>query len=136
VKKLFPILLLILALSCQGPRSMEQFVPGSGPYSFTVDMSDSTAVYDFDLFTRIDNERESPSQLRLDICWKDPQDSLFTETVYLPVDGSTSFFSHEAYAPYRSGVVPVVRGIWTVQVSVPEQPEGLRGMGLVTRICQ
>jgi len=132
VKNLLPFLVLLLAFSCHRPASTEQFVRGSGPYTFAVDMSDSTCTYDFDLYTRID-AREYPARMQLDMAWKAPNDSVFTETVYLPVDGGSSFFSHEAYAPYRAEVVPAWHGAWTVTVSVPNPPEGLRGMGLVTR---
>lgn len=95
-------------------------------------MTDTTARYSFDLFTRID-AREFPSPLRLEIAWRTPADSVFTETVYLPVTGSTSFFSHEAYAPYRADVSPAEWGEWTLEITVPDRPEGFRGMGLVTR---
>ena len=125
------VLLALLALSCHRPSSIEQFLRGAGPYCFAVDMSDSTAHFDFDLYTRID-ARECPAQLQLDMAWKDPRDSVFTETVYLPIDPGT-FCSHEAYAPYRANVVPAIPGLWTVTVTVPHSPAGLRGMGLVVR---
>lgn len=123
--------LVLLAVSCREPRSAEFFIRGEGPYVFTLDMTDSTAVYDLDLYTRID-AREYPTQLPLSISWKAPSDSLFTETVYLPVNG-TSLFSHDAYAPYRAGVLPSPRGVWTLTVTVPSAPEGLCGMGLVVK---
>ena len=49
---LLPIL-LVLAVSCSEPLSSEYFIRGEGPYEFTVEMADSLARYDFDLFTRI-----------------------------------------------------------------------------------
>lgn len=131
MKRLLPILLL-LAVACTRPASTETFIRGNGPYAFTVDMADSTAAYDFDLYTRVDRS-DSPSQLLLDITWKAPSDSTFTESVYLPLTRGASFFSRDAYAPYRAGVVPVENGVWTVTVAVPNPPEGLCGMGLVVR---
>ena len=130
----FPILLslLLLAVSCREPVSVESFLRGEGPYVFTVDMTDSTAVYDLDLYTRID-ARECPAQIPLAIIWKAPSGPSFTETVYLPVGRATSSFSHDAYAPYRAGVVPSDWGIWTLTISVPSAPEGLCGMGLVVK---
>ena len=131
-----PLLILLsfalLAVSCREPGSVESFIRGEGPYVFTVDMTDSTAVYDLDLYTRID-AREYPAQLPLNISWKAPSGILFSETVYLPVGRGTSFFSHDAYAPYRAGVVPSQWGEWTVTVTVPSAPEGLCGMGLVVK---
>ena len=130
MKNLFPLTLLLLALACSQPRSTESFIRGTGPYEFTVDMTDSTVAYSFDLFSRID-AMDFPTQLQLDITWKDPQYSSFTETVYLPVERGSSFFSQESFAPYRADVVPAVPGLWTVTVAVPNPPEGLCGLGLV-----
>ena len=132
MRKLLLILPALLFLSCSRPSSTETFLRGDGPYVFTVDMSDSLATYDVDLFTRID-AMEFPAQLRLDITWKDPLDSLFTETVYLPVSRGSSFFSQESYAPYRADVAPAVPGLWSVTVAVHNPPEGLNGMGLVLK---
>ena len=132
MKNLFPLTLLLLALACSQPRSTESFIRGTGPYEFTVDMTDSTAAYGFDLFTRID-ATEFPTQMRLDITWKDPRSSSFTETVHLPVERGSSFFSQESYTPYRADMVPAVPGLWTLTVAVPNPPEGLCGLGLVVR---
>ena len=120
------------AAACSRPTSTETFLRGSGPYTFTVDMADSTAAYDFDLYTRVDAAGD-PGSILLNITWKAPSDSAFTESVYLPVSQGASPFSRDAYAPYRAGVVPVENGIWTVTVAVPRPPEGLCGMGLVVR---
>ena len=96
MKNLLSILFLsLLVFSCDRPASTEEFIRGKGPFRFTVDMQDSTAAYSFDLCTRID-ARDVPAQLQLDITWKMPGDSLFQETVYLPINRQTSFFSHEA----------------------------------------
>ena len=126
------LITLLLVLACNQPRSTESFIRGTGPYEFAVDMTDSTAAYNFDLFTRID-ATEVPRQLQLDITWKNPQASSFTETVYLPVERGSSFFSQESYAPYRADVAPLVPGLWTITVAVPNPPEGLCGVGLVVR---
>ena len=133
MKPLFRILILaLLAVSCHQPDTVEQFVRGAGPYTFSVDMTDSTATYAFDVFTRVD-ARECPAEIRLDMAWKAPWDSVYTETVYLPMTGPSSYYSHDAYAPYREGVVPAKWGQWELVITVPEQPEGFRGMGLVTK---
>ena len=133
MKNLLPLLLLLLlALSCRQPASTELFVKAPGPYVFAVDMTDSTVAYDFDLFSRIDAS-SSPAQLRLNVSWEGPAVPAFTESVYLPVQRGSAFFSQESYAPYRAGVVPVRWGPWTLTVAVPNPPEGFRGMGLVVR---
>lgn len=131
MKNLLPLFALLL-LACSQPRSTETFIRGIGPYEFTVEMTDSTARYDFDLFTRIDAS-EYPSALPLNITWKDPAGSVFAESVRLPVSRGGAFFSQEAYVSYRADVIPAEYGIWTLTVTVPAPPEGLRGLGLVTR---
>ena len=133
MKNLLLILLLFLALACREPRVSETFIRGDGPFVFSVDMSDSTAAYSFDIYSRVDRQRAS-GELRLLMRWRSPQEAEFRETVYLPLKGHTSFFSSEAYAPYRADVRPSVPGVWTLTVSMPDlQREGLRGMGLVVR---
>ena len=132
MKRLFPLILVLAVLSCSRPSSTEQFLRGEGPFAFAVDMSDSTATYGFDVYTRID-AREYPAELQLDMAWKAPSDSIYRETVYLPVNGRSTTFTHDAYAPYRDGVVPVEWGVWELVITVPDQPDGFRGMGLVVR---
>ncbi len=133
MRRLFTVIsALLLVASCHEPSETEQFIRGIGPFTFAVDLSDSTATYAFDVYTRID-ARDCPADLQLDMTWKTPSDSLFRETVFLPVNGPSSSFSHDAYAPYREGVVPAEWGMWELVITVPKQPEGFRGMGLVTR---
>ena len=132
MRHFLPILAVFALLACSEPSSTEKFIRGGGPYEFAVDMSDSTSAYSFDLFTRID-ATEFPTRLQLDITWKDPQHASFSETVYLPIERGGSFFSQESYTPYRADMVPRECGTWTVTVTVPNPPEGLRGMGLVVR---
>ena len=134
MKNLFLIALLILAASCRQPVSVERFLRGTGPYEFAVDFSDSTATWNLDLYSRVD-ALEAPAEMPLELAWTSPSEAVFTETVYLPFSTGTSFFSHEALSPYRSDVVPSERGVWTLVITVPEPPKGLRGMGLVTHIC-
>ena len=127
MKNLLPILSALLLLSaCREPASVENFIPGEGPYVFTMDMADTTVVYNLDLYTRIDaaSEREIPSEMPLLIQWTSPSDSLFREKVFLPL-------APQVYRPYRAGVVPREPGRWKLTVTAPSAPEGLRGMGLV-----
>lgn len=125
-------LCLLLAVSCAEPLSREQFVGGKGPYVFTVDMSDTTAAYDFDFYTRVDS-REVPAFVELLIRWTSPTDSVLRETVFLPMEGRRIWFSTQVYQAYRADVRPATPGLWTLTVSAPSQPSGFRGMGLVTR---
>jgi hypothetical protein len=115
--------------------SVEKFVAGEGPYTFFVEMTDSTATYDFDFYTRVDAPRDSiraGAALPLSVTWTSPSFHVFREDVYLPLEGRSSFYSLQVRAPYRTGVRPGEFGQWVLNVRVDDAPEGLRGMGLVT----
>ena len=128
--------LLLLAMSCREPMSKETFRKGEGPYRFEVDMTDSTCVYDFTFYTRIDGGFfgiDTPEEMRMTVLWKSPSDSLFGETVFMPLaDSAGTFYSKQITAPYRREIVPVEWGRWQMEVIVPEPVKGLRGLGLIT----
>ena len=122
--------------ACREPRSVEQFIPGEGPFDFSFSMTDSTATYDFDLFTRIDASPEDLAalgSLPLAVTWTSPSGQRFTENVFFPLQGKSSFFSRQVYQPYRAGVSPYEYGEWNVSVFIPVSARvpGMRGMGLV-----
>ena len=128
------VLLVLIITGCKEPMSVEKFVKGEGPYTFLVDMSDSTASYDFDLYTRVDAPLDSlrkMAALPLQVTWTSPSFHVFREDVYLPMEGKTSLFSRQVRVPYRAGVRPEEWGQWQVVVQIPGAPEGLCGMGLV-----
>ena len=133
------ILLTLLAVSCQEPFSTEMFIPGDGPYAFTVDMTDSTATYDFDLYTRLDGNPEDLIPLKgtlLRAEWRSPSDSVFVEKIYLPLTGTRqSFFSRQIYEPYRADVRPAEPGLWTLSLRQEDRSQVVpfRGLGLVVR---
>ncbi len=125
MRKYLIILLCLLATACHEPGSQERFIKGTGPFVFTVDMSDTTATYDFDLYTRLEGD-VFPPELELLMRWSSPSDSVYQETVFLPL-------SNQVYAPYRSGVAPSEPGIWMLTISAPSChliPD-FRGLGLV-----
>jgi hypothetical protein len=127
-------LFCILLTGCREPMSVEKFVRGEGPYTFFVDMVDSTASYDFDFYTRVDAPLDSLRKLQalpLQVTWTSPSFHVFREDVYLPMEGKTSLFSRQVRAPYRAGVRPEEWGPWQVVVKVQDPPEGLCGMGLI-----
>ena len=114
--------------------SVEKFVKGEGPYTFFVEMSDSTATYDFDLYSRVDAPADSLRKLAalpLQVTWMSPSLPGLREAGYLAMDGKMSLFSMQVRAPYRAGVRPEEWGPWQVVVRVQDPPEGLCGMGLV-----
>ena len=128
------LLLGFLLTACREPMSVERFVKGEGPYTFFVEMADTAAVYDFDLYTRVDAPLDSlrgRSALPLTVTWTSPSFHVFKEEVYMPLTGQSTFFSRQVRTTYRTGVRPEEPGQWTVMVRVTDPPEGLRGMGLV-----
>ena len=130
----YAVLFIVLFTGCKEPMSVERFVKGEGPYTFFVDMSDSMATYDFDLYTRVDAPLDTlrkMNALPLMVTWTSPTFHAFREEVYLPLEGKTSLFSRQVRVPYRAGVQPSEWGQWQVVIRVPNAPEGLRGMGLV-----
>ena len=128
------MVLVLSAVSCREPASMERFIRGEGPYAFTVDMKEGRA-YSFDLYTRIDAraaEMATLVDLPLRVEWRSPSDSVFRETVYLPLSGTDHSFSRTVYHPYREGMVPRESGVWTVCFTAPAVIPH-RGLGLVVR---
>ena len=133
-KSLYILFSLLILTGCREPMSVEQFVKGEGPYTFFVDMADSTATYDFDFYTRVDAPQDSLRKMQalpLTVTWTSPSFHVFKEEVYLPIEGHLSLFSRDVRAPYRAGVRPGEWGPWQVTVRVADPPKGLRGMGLV-----
>ncbi|MBR5256531.1 MAG: hypothetical protein IKV62_07135 [Bacteroidales bacterium] len=119
---------------CREPMSYEKFVKGEGPYTFFVDMTDSTASYDFDFYTRVDAPMDSLRNLTalpLTVTWTSPSFHVFKEDVYMPMEGQGTYFSRQIRVPYRAGVRPEEWGQWVLSVRVNNPPEGLCGMGLV-----
>ena len=129
MRRVIPILFLLILASCREPMSVETFVPGDGPFEYAVNMTDSVAVYDFDFYSRIDARPEDcPGSLLLMIRWVSPTECVYRESVYLPVQPG------EVYEHYRADVVPSEYGEWKLVVACPEAAsvKGFRGLGLVT----
>ncbi|MBO4585539.1 MAG: hypothetical protein J5675_02950 [Bacteroidales bacterium] len=131
MKRLLSIIAVVLAaVSCREPMSVEEFIAGEGPYRFSVDMTDSSAVYDFDFYTRVDaRHSECPPEVLLMVRWLSPVDSVMQENVYLPIH------SGQVFQPYRADMVPSVYGVWKLEVSCPYAAlvPGFRGLGLITK---
>ena len=118
--------------SCSKPAVSESFVSIEdrdviGSYVFDMDLCDSLAAYDLYLYTRVDqrpSELAAQEDMELRVRWISPQGERYEEQVYFPVREKTK-------ALYRSDFVPVEPGIWKLELSVRDEVEGLRGMGLV-----
>ncbi|MBR4826540.1 MAG: hypothetical protein IKZ91_01485 [Bacteroidales bacterium] len=128
MRRLVPLLALMLLASCSQPPSREYFQrsDGSGEYEFALELTDSLASYDFSFYTAMDRPvfvRDTLSCFPMQVLWRSPSGRYFSETVYYPV-------SHKIVL-YRKGVVPSEYGTWTVSVTLPEEPKRLRGLGLI-----
>lgn len=138
------ILLCLLAFlpSCTRPTVTDRFIlredcAHEGIYSFEVDMSDSTACYDISLYTRLDGNHQrpdAPEGIRLKIVWTSPSGGDYSENVYFSFADSSredGFFSLQCLLPYRSGLVPFERGLWTLTLRQLEEVRDLRGWGVI-----
>lgn len=136
-----PLILAVAAcaalLSCREPSGREDFIAGKGPFVFRADMTDTTRLYDFSFYTRLDGRPHLLSgvvDVPLDIAWTSPSGNVYAETVFLPLtDSSATFYSRQIRRDYRTDVLPVEAGVWEIAVSVPDSVDipGLRGLGLV-----
>lgn len=119
-------LVLCFIASCARPASVETFVKadGSGVYDFEINMTDSLHVYDLSFYTRLDGGR-APSGFPMKVYLTSPSGQTYVENVYF--DCSKGWIS-----PYRTGLVPVEHGLWTM--SVRAAADGMCGLGLVTEL--
>ena len=116
------VILLLLA-SCAPVTSFEDFVFSrdavGGVYHFTLDLSDSTAVYDLYFYTA-----QECGSIELRPLWTGPSGETFSETVCM---------QGRQKELYRSGFSMKNPGLWKLDVSVFSEPEDFRGLGVV---CQ
>ena len=138
MRRISPVILLaVLLVFCSAPKGQEQFVRGKGPWTFTVRL-DSLTVSDFYFYTRRDgapSRRSKVAELPLDIEWISPAADTLVETVYLPLESKSSFYSSESSILYRSEVTPPRSGDWTLVVSPHDSVtvRGLRGLGIAIK---
>ena len=135
-----PLLALLLLVACSRPDCIETFVKASdapaGVYSFEADFTDTLATWDLSLYTRIDGPARrlrDVHALPLKVEWTAPSGERFSEMVEIPLTRPAgSRFCLESQVPYRTGVVPVEAGVWTIDLIPQAPPDGFRGMGLIT----
>ena len=125
-------------MACSSPKGAEQFIKGDGPWSFSVDLTDSLSVYDVSFYTRRDAapaRRAGVAELPLTVEWISPEADTLSEVVYLPLSSKSTFYSSESHVPYREGVSPEAHGVWTIVVTPHDTVtvRGLRGMGLAVK---
>ena len=134
------------AVSCSRPVSTESFVgvdqtETDGLYKYSLDLSDSLATYDIVFYSRIDASRQRMAVTRdfpLTVTWTSPSGRRYRETVYFGIhdeSSGSSFYSSQYRKTYRSGLVPVEWGVWSmaVQVNSGREVPGFRGRGVVCK---
>ncbi|MBQ9477772.1 MAG: hypothetical protein IJU63_08335 [Bacteroidales bacterium] len=129
-----PLAALLLAAACSRPDTWEQFIrtadaPG-GVYAFEMDLSDSTALYDFTFYLRNDKTslwtRAEDCSVPLDIVWTAPSGESWSERVYL-----RSGDERGRVEPYRRDCMMAESGTWTLQVTPRDTDRGFRGLGII-----
>lgn len=120
------VLALLVLAGCSRPTAGEIFIPAPrNAYEYTLDVQDTLASYDLAFYTRIENPAREV-QLKFNIVWKDPSDSLYRETVYLRQGEEDAVVRN-----YRTGMHFPQEGEWTLYVTVTPEVRGFRGLGLV-----
>lgn len=125
---LFAALASISVISCSEPLTDEVFVRKdqkvNGAYEFAVDMTKGEYSYDLSFYTVIDGT--GVTELPLNIEFISPSGTRYAERVSMEVSGMTVDMQL-----YRSSLVPVEYGIWTLRVIPMMDIEQMRGLGLI-----
>lgn len=129
-----PLVAAFLLAGCGRPDTWEQFIRAAdapqGVYTFDVDLSDSTAMYDFTFYLRNDKTslwtRAEDRSVSLDIVWTAPSGVSWSERVFL---GSGD--ERGRVVPYRRDCVMAEPGAWELRVTPGDTPRGWRGLGLI-----
>ena len=141
--RLLIIVLAAIAASCAPPPSYEPFVMREkaqygDTYPFTLDLSDTTASYSLDFYTRLERQSfgEFPSDsLVLDLRWFSPSDSILTDTTFIrighPVD--TSYYSRDYVSEYLDRFMPSEGGTWRLNAKVVNDSPCIRGLGIILK---
>lgn len=93
-------------------------------YSFPVVMTDSLAHYTVSFYTATDTGR--PEQVRLYVKWVSPSGNEYEEAVYMKVGEEKG-----DRCVYRTGIRPLERGEWRLDIIPYDSPVRLRGMGVI-----
>ena len=122
---LLAIMLPVCAVACRQPSSVETFlrpdqVSLDGSYRFSVDMSDTTAVYDISFYTLMDGDFSGSFPVNVRV--KSPSGRKFEDHVYWDVSDQEVL--------YRKDISPCESGEWEISVYV-DKLKGMRGMGLI-----
>ena len=139
---LLAFVMLAAVVSCARPSSYEPFVVREkaeygDTYIFSLDLSDSTATYGLDFYTRLQRPAFGtfPSDsISLDLRWISPSDAvILSDTTFIrvaqPVD--SSYYSRDFMAGYKRVLTLPEHGIWRLRAKVLNDSEAIRGLGVI-----
>lgn len=134
--------LLMVVVSCSRPSSYEPFVVREkaeygDTYIFNLDLSDSSAFYGLDFYTRLQRPAFGTfptDSISLDLRWISPSDSvILSDTTFIrvarPVD--SSYYSRDFISGYRETLNLPEHGIWRLKARVLNDSEAIRGLGVI-----
>lgn len=140
------ILLSVLALaviSCVRPFSREYFVLRENAeygdtYSFILDLSDSSATYGLDFFTRLERDgfKALPQEdIVLDLRWFSPSDSILTGSASVRVTDASkgSYLKKDIVSEYSRGLDLPEVGQWRLKARILNDSETIRGLGVILK---
>lgn len=132
---------LTAVVSCSRPLSYEPFVlrekaEYGDTYSYDLNLSDSTASYSLSFYTRIERRAFNPFEtdsLGLDLRWISPSGSVYSETAVLSAlaPSDSSYFDKDCIWNFRNRLIVPEYGNWRLRVQVLNNPEELRGLGII-----
>lgn len=135
--------LILAAVCCSRPPTREFFVLSESAeygdtYSFILDLSDSSATYGIDFFTRLEREAfgSFPSEdIMLDLRWFSPSDSILVDTAFVKVSDvlGTGYYSKDLSTPYKQSLDLPQAGEWRLKAKVVNGSEEIRGLGLILK---
>ena len=136
------LVLLTVVASCARPSSYEPFVVREkaeygDTYIFNLDLSDSTASYGLDFYTRLQRPAFGTfptDSISLDLRWISPSDSvILSDTTFIrvewPVD--SSYYSRDFLVGYKDVLSLPEHGIWRLKARVLNDSEAIRGLGVI-----
>lgn len=144
MRQLLPgIVLLLFVAGCSRPSSREYFMlredaEYGDSYSFILDMSDSSASYGLDFFTRLEKRSfgEFPEEdIMLDIRWFSPLDSILTDTLFLSLahPSGSAYYTKDFIFPYKDPLELPGAGEWRLKARIVNDSQTIRGLGVIFR---
>lgn len=141
--RVFLYLLALAVVSCVRPSSREFFVLRENAeygdtYSFFLDLSDSSATYGIDFFTRLERESFNSfpgDDIILDLRWFSPSDSILTDTAFVRIGDNSgqSYYTKDLVSGYTDRLELPEAGEWRLKARIVNDAGAIRGLGLILK---